>query len=80
MYTSGQTGISFEEALKGLGVYSKAVSEEVLRKAYEEGTKTNTATARATVQNLTNGTVYIQGGTIISTGCENPALTLILLP
>lgn len=48
MYTSGQTGISFEEALKGLGVYSKAVSEEVLRKAYEEGTKTNTATARAT--------------------------------
>ena len=30
----------------------------------------STATARATVQNLTNGTVYIQGGTIISTGSD----------
>lgn len=30
----------------------------------------STTTARATVQNLINGTVYIQGGTIISTGSD----------
>ena len=48
MYTQGQSGLDFNSALKGLGIYTKSLSEDVLRQAYEEGKKHSNAKARAT--------------------------------
>jgi len=48
MYTQGAAGLDFDSAMKSLGLQAKSVSEDVLRKAYEEGAKNSIATARAT--------------------------------
>lgn len=48
MYTQGAAGLNFDSAMKSLGLQAKSVSEDVLRKAYEEGAKNSTATERAT--------------------------------
>lgn len=48
MYTLGATGLSFDEAIKSAGIYKKAVGEETLKAAFEEGAKNAKATSRAT--------------------------------
>jgi hypothetical protein len=55
IYTLGETGVDYASAIQSLGVYKTAVSEEILKKAYDEGAKNATAKNRATIAKKSEG-------------------------